>query len=97
MADPENLNLNIAKSSEYDREQRRMRLDEQNALQEGEAQRQTIAELQEQLAIMAEQKEDRLGQKEDLLGQNEDLLGQKKDLLTRLGTKEDKYSDYRKD
>ena len=51
MADSENLNLNIAKSSEYDREQRRLRLDEQKALQEGEAQRQTIAELQEQLAI----------------------------------------------
>jgi len=51
MADSENLNLNIAKSSEYDREQQRLRLDEQKALQ-------TIAELQEQLAIMAEQKED---------------------------------------
>ena len=62
MADSENLNLNIAKSSEYDREQRRLRLEEQKALQEGEVQRQTIAELQEQLAIMAEHKEDLLGQ-----------------------------------
>jgi hypothetical protein len=84
MPEPENLNLNIA-NSEYDREQRRLRLDEQKALQEGEAQRQKIAEL----AIMAEQKK-------DLLGQNENLTCQKEDLLARLGTKEDKCSDYRK-
>ena len=85
MADSENLNLNIAKSREYDREQQRLRLDEQKALQEGEVQRQTIAELQEQLAIMAEQKEDLLARLETSLG------------FTTKEDKEDKCSDYRKD
>ena len=69
-----------------------MRLEEHKALQEGEAQRQTIAELQEQLAIMAEQKEDLLGRNKDLMGRLETSLG-----FTTKENEEDKGSDNFKD
>ena len=92
MADSENLNLNIASSSEYDREQQRLRLEEQKALQEREVQRQIIAELQEQLAMMAEHEEDLMGKNKDLSARLETSLG-----FTTKENEEDKGSDNFKD